>query len=66
MRELDVLLSGYLNTRFAAANSERKQQFRDLLELSDPHIFALFTGRERSSDAGIQQIIDCILEQGKP
>ena len=38
MRELDQLLSGYLDRRYDAASEAEKSAFRRLLELSDPEL----------------------------
>ncbi len=45
MRELDVLLERYLQTRWALASTERKGEFMALLELSDPELAAVCLGR---------------------
>ncbi|MEM1261829.1 MAG: succinate dehydrogenase assembly factor 2 [Pseudomonadota bacterium] len=57
MRELDVLLSGWLQSDYAAANSDEKAAFERLLELQDPEIFGLLTGRLDSADPAIQTIV---------
>jgi antitoxin CptB len=44
MRELDVLLERYLDTRWASASEGRRQEFRALLELADPELAALCLG----------------------
>lgn len=38
MRELDVLLSGWLDARFSDADEQEKAAFRSLLALSDPDL----------------------------
>jgi antitoxin CptB len=46
MRELDVLLRGYVDERYAAASSEHQEAFRSLLEAPDPVIHAYCLGLE--------------------
>ncbi len=45
MKELDVLLSRYVNERFAAAPEPERLAFERLLESADPLIHAYFLGQ---------------------
>jgi antitoxin CptB len=47
MKELDILLTRYLDERYGAAPAEEQEAFRHLLESQDPLIFAYFLGQER-------------------
>ena len=60
MRELDVLLSGYLAERYPAADAAEKAAFVRLLDCQDPEIFGYLTGRAESPDPAIQSLI-CLL-----
>ena len=60
MRELDVLLTRYLESDYPGANADDKAGFKALLELQDPEIFAYLTGRELPGDARIQRAIACV------
>ena len=44
MRELDVLLEGYLNRHFDQAAPSLQQAFADLLQREDPDIWAWLIG----------------------
>ena len=57
MRELDVVLSAYLDTQFASAEPGDQDAFRRLLDLQDPEIFGFLTGRAESPDVGVQRIV---------
>ena len=57
MKELDVLLSRYLEECYDSANETQQNAFRDLLELQDPTVFALLLGKEQSPDPGIDALI---------
>jgi len=57
MRELDVLLIGYLERRFAAADAGERAAFERLLSLQDPQIMALVMGRETASDADLVHVL---------
>ncbi|MEM8982206.1 MAG: succinate dehydrogenase assembly factor 2 [Pseudomonadota bacterium] len=62
MRELDVLLSGWLRSEYPGANRDEKAAFERLLELQDPEIFGLLTGRLASADPSIEAIV-CLLRR---
>ena len=45
MRELDELLSRWLEQRYAMSPNEEKEAFRALLELSDPELVSYLLGK---------------------
>jgi antitoxin CptB len=47
MKELDILLSRYMDERFRAASPQEQDAFRRLLEFQDPAIYAYCLGSER-------------------
>ena len=47
MKELDILLSRYLDERFCAASAEEQEAFRRLLEIQDPLLYAYCLGQDR-------------------
>ncbi|MEO0998499.1 MAG: succinate dehydrogenase assembly factor 2 [Pseudomonadota bacterium] len=57
MRELDVVLSAFLEQRYGRADSGQKAAFRRLLECQDPLIFAYLTGREEPPDAPTRALL---------
>ena len=50
MRELDVVLVRYLDQHYATATDQERDVFKALLELEDPRLYALVTGREVASN----------------
>ncbi|MBT8086353.1 MAG: succinate dehydrogenase assembly factor 2 [Woeseia sp.] len=60
MRELDVLLSGWLDRQFDAAPESQKVAFQSLLELSDPELAAYLLRGEPARDAEQQPLIEQI------
>ncbi len=60
MRELDVVLTRYLECRYPAADSDEKAAFERLLECQDPLIFAWLTARDLPSDAAIQRVVEAL------
>jgi antitoxin CptB len=60
MRELDVLLSGYLEQSYPASDDASKRAFRRLLELSDPELNALLLGGTQSADTDIAHAVSLV------
>jgi antitoxin CptB len=46
MKELDILLTRYLDGRYESASPEERDAFRRLLETQDPVIYAYCLGQE--------------------
>ena len=47
MKELDILLTRYMDERFCTASAQEQEAFRGLLEIQDPVIYAYCLGQER-------------------
>ena len=62
MRELDVLLVGYLDRRYAQAPDREKAAFRTLLELSDPELMSYLLQNEQPAPE-LTDVIDAILDR---
>jgi antitoxin CptB len=58
MRELDVVLERWLETRYAEAGAGERQAFRRLLDAQDPELIAWLFCRERPSDPGVATLVD--------
>ncbi len=58
MKELDLVLMRYLRERWPAATVAEKESFERILDLPDPLLAAYLTGRERSSDGEVQELLD--------
>lgn len=61
MKELDVLLTGWLDRRWSAASAAERQAFESLLEQPDPQLLAWLFGRERPADPPTADIVDELL-----
>ena len=57
MKELDLVLGGYLEKYYAAATAEEQARFRELLEMPDPDLYGLLLGRGSSDDPGLDELI---------
>jgi succinate dehydrogenase flavin-adding protein (antitoxin of CptAB toxin-antitoxin module) len=63
MKELDVLLSGYLERYYAQARPAARQAFERLLEMQDPDIYSLLLGTSHTEDREITNVIAVVLRQ---
>ena len=64
MRELDVLLMEFLDSRLDVQDPAELEAFRQLLSMPDPEILALLTGRSVPQDAALGQLVKRILDAG--
>ena len=57
MRELDTLLSRFLEHQFATLSGAEIRHFESILELPDPQLYGYLLGREIPTDANLAQLI---------
>jgi antitoxin CptB len=62
MKELDVLLLGYMERQYASASHAQQQAFRGLLEAPDPLIYAYCLGRQIPPTPVLSSLIQSITE----
>ena len=60
MKELDLLLAGWLDARFEQASAEQRREFEALLELPDPLLARYLLGGERPQRADLAALVECI------
>jgi antitoxin CptB len=63
MKELDLLLSRYVEEQFCAAPIEYQRAFRALLDAPDPVIYAYCLQQERPPSAILASLIERIVER---
>ena len=63
MRELDILLTNYLDQLFAAAAEEQKQAFRELLALPDPELIDYLLGGHTPQDQLLANVVSQIRDR---
>jgi len=63
MRELDMLLLGYLDRYYADIGANEQKAFRRVLSMPDPDILSLLTGRIQADDEYIRNVIQRLLER---
>ena len=64
MRELDELLTNYLDAQYPLAPPEEQQAFRELLDSQDGVIHGLCLGRETAPTAVMQALIARLTARG--
>jgi len=58
MKELDVVVTAYLEAHYEHASPEEQRQFRTLLEMADPDLYGLLLGREPAADGETRQLVE--------
>lgn len=61
MKELDLLLEGWLERGWPVADAPRREAFERLLERSDPELTAWLIGGRRPADGELSGLIDDIV-----
>ncbi len=65
MRELDVLLSAYIDTHCSALDETQWQTFEALLAENDMDLYAWFTGRSEPPNPDFARLVTTICATGK-
>ena len=60
MKELDVVMTGYLECQYEQASEAEKKAFITLLEMHDPDLYALLMGRQSSPNETIKTVVGSI------
>jgi antitoxin CptB len=58
MKELDVVMSGYLEQYYESDSRENREYFKSLLEMPDPELYRLLLGRSEAEDPGIGRFVE--------
>jgi len=60
VKELDVILTQYLESEYDGSTDLDKQLFQDLLDYQDPDILRFFLRQEEPKDKNIARIVERI------
>ena len=66
VRELDVLLTEFLDNQYQGLDQQEKMMFNHLLEVQDPTIMAWLFGHEEAPNAGMAGLLDKIRRSTAP
>ena len=58
MKELDLLMDGYLEEEYAQASTEDRRAFETLLEYQDPRLLDLLFARCEDADPAVQALVE--------
>ena len=64
MRELDVVLTRYVDRVWPTASPAERRAFAQLLELQDPELFGYLVGRSSPTEDDQRAVIACIRRLG--
>ena len=62
MKELDLVLTAYLDNHYESASRDEQALFKTLLDMSDPDLYALLLGRSRAPTAELERFTRSIRE----
>ena len=60
MRELDVILTRYLDRAWAGASPAERVAFTQLVEMQDPELFGYLVGRATPAEESQRAVIDAM------
>ena len=63
MRELDLLLTDYLENDYSHSSDEQKQAFRELLGLPDPDLIGYLLGAQTPPDIALANVVSQIRDR---
>ncbi len=63
MRELDLLLTDYLENDFPQSGEDQKQAFCELLALPDPDLIAYLLGGQTPTDTVLADVVSQIRDR---
>ncbi len=65
MKELDLVMTRYLDTQYSQASETEKESFRELLELPDPDLYSLLLKRQAAPANGIESLAQTIRKMAR-
>jgi antitoxin CptB len=57
MKELDVVMTQYLEARYEIASELEKESFKHLLDMQDPDLYALLLGQKICPNSDVQRLV---------
>ena len=55
--ELDLILNGFLDTRYGRLDADQRRQFNELLEEADNDLLDLVMGKSEAPDAALGELV---------
>ena len=60
MKELDLVMSGYLDRYYSTAAPSQQAQFRGMLQMPDPDLYNLLVGRDEPNDPELVALLQVL------
>ena len=60
MKELDLLLINYLENIYPSAEPSEREAFEQLLEMADPDLYTLITGKTHTEDPQMARVAEVL------
>ena len=60
MKELDLVMSSYLERHYDSASPSQQAQFRHLLQMADPDLYNLLLGRGEPNDPELAALLQAL------
>jgi antitoxin CptB len=60
MKELDVLLTRFLDSQYDGLSESSQQAFHALLEMEDPDLYACLVGQQDAPSAELKDVIESL------
>ncbi len=60
MKELDLVMSSYLERHYDSATASQQARFRDLLQMPDPDLYNLLLGRSEPDDPELAALLQSL------
>lgn len=60
VKELDIVMTHYLENFYTDADEAEQHCFRKVLEIEDPELFAYITGKQFHQDEAMQAMLDSL------
>ncbi|MCB1761766.1 MAG: succinate dehydrogenase assembly factor 2 [Gammaproteobacteria bacterium] len=60
MKELDLVLTGYLDHHYPNVSEGEQAQFRQLLEMQDPELYRLILGKEPEGNEELVKVLQLV------
>ena len=60
MKELDLVMTDYLERHYVSASASQQAQFRDLLQMQDPDLYNLLLRRREPDDPDLVALLQVL------
>ena len=66
MKELDLVMLGYLERHYDQASAAEREAFEALIEIQDPQLYAYVTGKDAPPEGPMRHVVECLRRAAHP